>query len=184
MTNKDYAVRSLETVIFQMTTHTMEYIENEKKKYYKKIKELMKNYSQLIIESRLVIEDMEDECKQKIDEDMEYALTYLEIFDQSLDVVKMRREVNNLILILGLTNIVYRAIALVEYYAPEGTLYSEILYSCYCGQMHKKDIDIQQELGIGRTCFYKKKKEALEYLRFYLYCIVIPQSQERFRPLL
>lgn len=40
-----------------------------------------------------------------------------------------------------------------------------------------------QELGIGRTSFYKMKKQALGYLGFYFYEIVVPQAKDkRFKP--
>jgi hypothetical protein len=41
------------------------------------------------------------------------------------------------------------------------------------------DVEVQQELGIGRTSFYKMKKEAIGYLGFYFYEIVIPQAERK-----
>lgn len=38
-------------------------------------------------------------------------------------------------------------------------------------------------MGIGRTSFYKMKKQALGYLGFYFYEIVVPQAKDkRFKP--
>ena len=46
-----------------------------------------------------------------------------------------------------------------------------------------KALEVQQELGIGRTSFYKMKKQALGYLGFYFYEIVVPQAKDkRFKP--
>ena len=40
-------------------------------------------------------------------------------------------------------------------------------------------MEVQQELGIGRTSFYKMKKQALGYF----YEIVVPQAKDkRFKP--
>ena len=48
---------------------------------------------------------------------------------------------------------------------------------------NKTDVEVQQELGIGRTSFYKMKKQALGYLGFYFYEIVVPQAKDkRFKP--
>lgn len=48
---------------------------------------------------------------------------------------------------------------------------------------NKTDVEVQQELGIGRTSFYKMKKQALRYLGFYFYEIVVPQAKnKRFKP--
>ena len=44
-------------------------------------------------------------------------------------------------------------------------------------------MEVQQELGIGRTSFYKMKKQAFGYLGFYFYEIVVPQAKDkRFKP--
>ena len=72
---------------------------------------------------------------------------------------------------------------LVKFYAPNGVMLSEILHSCFCSHYNKTDVEVQQELGIGRTSFYKMKKQALGYLGFYFYEIVVPQAKDkRFKP--
>ena len=72
---------------------------------------------------------------------------------------------------------------LVKFYAPNGVMFSEILHSCFCSHYNKTDVEVQQELGIGRTSFYKMKKQALGYLGFYFYEIVVPQAKDkRFKP--
>jgi hypothetical protein len=86
-------------------------------------------------------------------------------------------------MIYGLSDMVYRGITLVKYYAPDGILLSEILCSCFCSNYNKMDIEVQQELDLKKTTFYRKKKEALGYLGFYFYEIVIPQARSRrFKP--
>lgn len=83
----------------------------------------------------------------------------------------------------GLSDMVYRGITLVKYYAPDGVMLSEIIHSCFCSHYNKTDVEVQQELGIGRTSFYKMKKQALRYLGFYFYEIVVPQAKnKRFKP--
>ena len=90
---------------------------------------------------------------------------------------------NNLMVIYGLSDMVYRGITLVKYYATDGVTLSEIIHSCFCSHYNKTDVEVQQELGIGRTSFYKMKKQALRYLGFYFYEIVVPQAKnKRFKP--
>lgn len=106
--------------------------------------------------------------------------------------VSFRSEYQNSILperFLELDNVakmehmVYRGITLVKYYAPDGVMLSEIIHSCFCSHYNKTDVEVQQELGIGRTSFYKMKKQALRYLGFYFYEIVVPQAKnKRFKP--
>ena len=90
---------------------------------------------------------------------------------------------NNLMIIYGLSDMIYRGMTLVKFYAPNGVMLSEILHSCFCSHYNKTDVEVQQELGIGRTSFYKMKKQALGYLGFYFYEIVVPQAKDkRFKP--
>ena len=78
---------------------------------------------------------------------------------------------------------IYRGRTLVKFYAPNGVMLIEILHSCFCSHYNKTDVEVQQELGIGRTSFYKMKKQALGYLGFYFYEIVVPQAKDkRFKP--
>ena len=114
---------------------------------------------------------------------MAYALSYLSIYNNQLNVPKMHREMNNLMIIYGLSDMIYRGMTLVKFYAPNGVMLSEILHSCFCSHYNKTDVEVQQELGIGRTSFYKMKKQALGYLGFYFYEIVVPQAKDkRFKP--
>ena len=119
----------------------------------------------------------------EFNEDMAYALSYLSIYNNQLNVPKMHREMNNLMIIYGLSDMIYRGMTLVKFYAPNGVMLSEILHSCFCSHYNKTDVEVQQELGIGRTSFYKMKKQALGYLGFYFYEIVVPQAKDkRFKP--
>lgn len=183
MTDRDYAIKSMKEVTFQMASHAQDYLEVTMKRHYKDIKLLMTYYQRLILENQIVLEELEMECQEKINEDMAYALNYLGIYNKQLDVPKLHREMNNLMIIYGLSDMVYRGVTLVKYYAPNGVLLSEILHSCFCSHSKKSDVEVQQELGIGRTSFYKMKKQALEFLGFYFYEIVVPQAKhKRFKP--
>lgn len=52
------------------------------------------------MENQMVLEELEMECQEKINENMAYGLSYLSIFNHQLDVAKMRREMNNLMMAL------------------------------------------------------------------------------------
>jgi len=165
MTDRDYAIKSMKEITFQMASHAQDYLEVTIERHYTELEEL----------------DME--CQEKINEDMAYALSYLSIYNHQLNVPKMHREMNNLMIIYGLSDMIYRGMTLVKFYAPNGVTLSEILHSCFCSHYNKTDVEVQQELGIGRTSFYKMKKQALGYLGFYFYEIVVPQAKDkRFKP--
>ena len=183
MTDRDYAIKSMKEITFQMESHAQDYLEVTMERHYTDIKELMTSYQKLILENQIVLEELDMECQEKINEDMAYALSYLSIYNNQLNVPKMHREMNNLMIIYGLSDMIYRGMTLVKFYAPNGVMLSEILHSCFCSHYNKTDVEVQQELGIGRTSFYKMKKQALGYLGFYFYEIVVPQAKDnRFKP--
>ena len=161
MTERDYAIRSFKEVTLNAARHT----EERMNLYYGKIKELMNNYQDLILENQMVLDELEQECQEKINENMAYALQYMDSYDYRMNLGKLKKEVNNIILIYGLCDMVNRAMTLVKYFTPNfGTEYYDVLYGCFCRHRKMTDMEIMLELGMSRASFYRKKKVALRYL--------------------
>ena len=137
MTDRDYAIKSMKEITFQMASHAQDYLEVTIERHYTDIKELMTSYQKLILENQIVLEELDMECQEKINEDMAYALSYLSIYNNQLNVPKMHREMNNLMIIYGLSDMIYRGMTLVKFYAPNGVMLSEILHSCFCSHYNK-----------------------------------------------
>ena len=90
------------------------------------------------------------------------ALQYMDAYDYRMNLGKLKKEVNNIILIYGLCDMVNRAMTLVKYFTPNfGTEYYDVLYSCFCRHRKMADMEIMLELGMSRANFYRKKKAAL-----------------------
>ena len=137
MTERDYAIRSFKEVTLNAARHT----EERMNLYYGKIKELMNNYQDLILENQLVLDELEQECQEKINENMAYALQYMDAYDYRMNLGKLKKEVNNIILIYGLCDMVNRAMTLVKYFTPNvGSEYYDVLYGCFC--RHRKMTDM------------------------------------------
>lgn len=180
MTERDYAIRSFKEITLNASRHT----EERMNVYYKKIKELMNDYQDLILENQMVLEELEQECQEKINENMAYALQYMNAYDYRMNIGHLKKEMNNLMLIYGLCDMVHRAMTLVKYFTPNcGAEYYDVLYSCYCRSRKAADTDVMLELGMSRATFYRKKKAALRYLGYYFFEIVVPQSaNKRYKP--
>ena len=73
MTEKMYALKLMGTVKGQMKCLSEDRLEE----YYKRIKVLMGTYRKLVIESQVVLEELEAECQEKINENLAYALDYI-----------------------------------------------------------------------------------------------------------
>ena len=70
MTERDYAIRSFKEITLNASRHTEERMDV----YYKKIQELMNDYQDLILE------ELEQECQEKINENMAYVLQCTFVF--------------------------------------------------------------------------------------------------------
>ena len=100
MTDRDYAIKSLKEVTVKLARQT----EDAMDCHYKKMKELLECYQELVLENQMVLAELEQECQEKLNEDMAYALQYMSVYDYRLDVVKLRREMDNLMMIYSLLN--------------------------------------------------------------------------------
>ena len=168
----------------EITLNAAQHTEERMDLYYEKIKALMNNYQDLILENQMVLDELEQECQEKINENMAYALQYMDAYDYRMNLGKLKKEVNNIILIYGLCDMVNRAMTLVKYFTPNfGTEYYDVLYGCFCRHRKMTDMEIMLELGLSRASFYRKKKAALRYLGYYFFEIVVPQSaNKRYKP--
>ena len=53
MTDRDYAIKSMKEITFQMASHVQDYLEVTIERHYTDIKELMTSYQKLILKTRL-----------------------------------------------------------------------------------------------------------------------------------
>ena len=168
MTERDYAIKFFKEITLNAKRHT----EQRMDLYYEKIKTLMSDYQDLILENQMVLEELEQECQDK------------NVYDYRMHIGHLKKEMNNVILIYGLCDMVHRAMTLVKYFTPNfGEEYYDVLYGCYCRSRKAADVDIMIELGMSRATFYRKKKAALRYLGYYFFEIVVPQSaSKRYKP--
>lgn len=162
MTERDYAIKSFKEITLNAKRHT----EQRMDLYYEKIKTLMSDYQDLILENQMVLEELEQECQDKINENMAYALQYMDAYDYRMHIGHLKKEMNNVILIYGLCDMVHRAMTLVKYFTPNfGEEYYDVLYGCYCRSRKAADVDIMIELGM-QNILSEVKKGDLERVAF------------------
>ncbi|MDD3186740.1 MAG: hypothetical protein PHD56_08565 [Anaerostipes sp.] len=175
MTEKAYAIKSFQEVDARMVLQT----EEELDRHFKDMKQLLKHYSKLLDVNKATMQELEEECMESIREDMNYALQYLNQYDYRVNVGYLKGEIHTFMAIHGLAEMIHRALILMRYFTPKGTLHSDILKSCYCGSEKKEHFDVLAELGISRSLFYKEKKQALRLLGYFFYEIVVPQARNK-----
>ena len=76
MTDRDYAIKSMKEITFQMESHAQDYLEVTMERHYTDIKELMTSYQKLILENQIVLEELDMECQEKINEDHLWLVRY------------------------------------------------------------------------------------------------------------
>lgn len=179
---RDYVVKSLKEVTLR--NRLLGDLDYYMDLHYENIKSLMRDYQDLILENQLVLQELEQECQEMINQNMAYALEYMSAYDYRMDIGKLKKEMNSIILIYGLCDMVHRAMLLVKFFTRDhGMEYYEVLYSCYCRAKKVPDIEIMDELGMSRATFYRKKKAALRYLGYYFFEVVVNQSKsQRYKP--
>ena len=69
MTDRDYAIKSMKEITFQMASYAQDYLEVTIERHYTDIKELMTSYQKLILENQIVLEELDMECQEKINEE-------------------------------------------------------------------------------------------------------------------
>ena len=56
MTDRDYAIKSMKEITFQMATHAQDYLEVTMDRHYEDIKALMVNYQKMILRFYLLFQ--------------------------------------------------------------------------------------------------------------------------------
>lgn len=179
MNERTFAIQQFKKITMLQRTLSEEKLH----RYDVETKRFLSDYGKLMSESRLTIKELEQECKEAVNEELGYAMDYLNRYDFRLDVVKLHGEMSHLILIAGLTDIIRKTLLLVKYYAPNGLMASKIIDICYCRDSRLLEEEILSELGVSRSSFFREKRRAVAYFGCFLRNVVVPQlKDERFKP--
>lgn len=171
---RQYAISSMRPIVEKLRGKSI----SEAGGHDEEMKQFFAEYGHIIRKSKEDIGELERECHEMINEDLSFALNYLFDWDYRINVPKLKKEIHRLIDIRCLCDMVARARVLLKEYAPKGTVLEEIIYRRYCSPLERSDMEVWEELGMGRSDYYKKKKLAIQYMGFYFYEIVIPQVLE------
>ena len=171
---RDYAVKSIRDIAGKLRGKSI----TEAGEHEGEMRAFFKQYGELLQKSCLDVHELEEECKEMINEDLDFALSYLFDWDYRINGPKLRKEVHRLMDLKCISDLLARARILTKYYAPDGVALEELVYRRYCSKLIRTDMEVRQEMGYGRSTYYAKKKLALQYMGFFLFEIVIPQAIE------
>jgi hypothetical protein len=108
-------------------------------------------------------------------QDLGTALAYLADFAPTEQQNEFESKVTNLFETKWLIELVDKAMQKVHSYHSNGQLYYEILLKCYTGKFNYSETEILQALGMERSTYFDRKKEAIMLLGIALWGYAIPQ---------
>lgn len=142
------------------------------------MKKLLSFYRHLKNENRQLLEEIDLECQEQIRESMIYALDYLETYDSRVDMKRLCAAMDDVVFLYGLSDMIEKSLALVRCLVPKkGNLYNSIIRGYFCNAEEKSDEEVIDMLPeyISRRQYYREKKEAIRWMGYYFYEVVVPQ---------
>lgn len=85
---RDYAVKSIRDIAGKLRGKSI----GEAGEHGEEMKTFFKQYGKIFQKSRLDVQELEAECHEMINEDLDYALTYLFDWDYRINVPKLKKE--------------------------------------------------------------------------------------------
>ena len=142
------------------------------------MRELLYLYRSLVKKNALVTEEIEQECQELINQDMAYAIQFLDVYDVRFDMKRLSAAMDDMVFLYGLSDLLERGLALVRNLVPiKGRIYSEIIRGYFFGNTGNTDEIVMEKIPgeISRRQYYREKKEAIRMMGYYFYEVVIPQ---------
>ena len=181
ISERSYAIRSFKEV----TEQAINYQEQLLDRHEKNMRKLLTFYRDLIEENEQVLEEIDQECQAQINEDLAYALQFLNVYDPRINLKRLSAAVDDTVFLYGLSDMLARGLALVRYFVPKKEeLYSDIIREYFCRNVRNTDeIIIEMLPDISRRQYYREKKRAIRLMGYYFYEIVVPQVRSgRYKP--
>ena len=144
----------------------------------KDMKKLLCFYRKLLKENKQFLDEIDLECREQFRENMAYALEYLSIYDQRVDMRRMCAAMDDVVFLYGLTDMIENGIELVRCFnLKKGKVYGEIIRRYFCGNTVNTDEEVIDMLSnwISRRQYYREKKEAIRWMGYYFFEVVVPQ---------
>lgn len=156
------------------------YREQIAEKHKKTMKKLFRFYRKLIEESEQAVEETDQQCQDQINQDMAYALQYLDVCDIGVAMKRLSAAMKDVVFLYGLTDMMERGLVFVRRFVlDKREIYSMIIRSYFFSSSDVTDKDVMEKLPgmISRRQYYREKKETIRVMGYYFFEMVIPQMQ-------
>ena len=156
-------------------TRTLDLKKRCNDKYYHNAGRLLDLYKKVSWRLNQSLAEMEEECMQIGDVSLSQAIQELMQIDSDLDSLKLDERLESIMVSYQMVQIVNRALLMLKAYPDGGEEFFEIINRVYILQIPYSEQEMLDTLHIGRTTYYKRKKEAVAMLGVVLWGFVIPE---------
>ena len=122
--------------------------------------------------------DVTEQVKYFCSQDLDAALVYLETFASDTEKESVEESVMSLFETRILVGLIDQAMINVKEFPYNGELYCEIISLCFLGKYRYTESELLGKLGMERSTFYDKKKEAILVFGLSLWNSAIPKMKK------
>lgn len=115
---------------------------------------------------------------------IEFSLVAYEgkLYDKRVDMRRMCAAMDDLVFLYGLSDMIERGIELIRCFNPKkGKIYGEIIRRYFCSEVGNTDEDVIDMLSewIRRRQYYREKKEAIRWMGYYFFEVILPEMRKK-----
>ena len=144
-------------------------------KYYHNAGRLLKLYKGVAWRLSHSLNEMDEECRCIGNVTLKKAMQELIDMDSDLSRLKLDERMESITVSYQMIQIVDRALAMLKDYPYRGEQYFEIINRVHILDYPYTEQEMLDRLRIGKTTYYKYKKEAVAMLGVVLWGFVIPE---------
>lgn len=113
------------------------------------------------------------------DIDFQYALAYLESFPPDVEQNSFLDEIGSIFETDWMLKLIKSVMQKVKEYPRYGDCYYELIQKKYFSKHRYTETEILEVMGLERSCYYDKHREAIMVFGIALWEMIIPQMKQR-----
>lgn len=149
------------------------------KNIYHNAKLLLKLYSKVLWRIEHSLKEMNTECFYLNRISLAEAIESLLDMNTDLDRLNLESRLESLDVSRVILELINKALVLLKAYPEKGERYFDILNKMYILNNRYSENEMLEYLNIGRTTFYREKKDAIHMLGVILWGFLIPDLEDR-----
>lgn len=147
------------------------------KNIYHNTKLLLRLYSKVLWRIEHSLKDMNTECFYLNKSSLAEAIESLMDMNTDIDRLNLETRLESMEVSRAILELINKALLLLRAYPKKGERYFDILNKMYIINYSYSENEMLEYLNIGRTTFFKEKKDAIHMLGIILWGFIIPDLE-------